>query len=139
MPRLPDAELVDALARRAENEADRLRSVATRLTRQIQDLPWLGPRAERWRVVARTRAQAASRSADELQGLAADLRCLSIWIRRERSWLEVLERRVRAVIMDYGSAYGGRPPWAGTGWNPGNLPPSGDTRWREVARALRVG
>ena len=130
MARLDDPDELEAAARDFRRSAAELREVGREIRTDARTTSWRSRRADRYRDEAELGASEAGNLADELDAAAADLGRAAREVRSELTELRRIERDVRAHLS--------RQPSLSTRWHVGNLPPTGDSVWRTVARDLGV-
>lgn len=136
---LGSPEAIEALAAKVDRDAAGLAAGASALRAAGSHTKWLGVRADQWRTANGLRAREIDAAASELRGIAFDLRRMAQELRAEIEALRGIEMRVREWIGAVVASLDDAAPWSGTRWHPGNLPPSGDPAWRDVARDLGCG
>ena len=124
----PDA--IEALAGRYELAADQLVASTQRAATSVASTSWTCARATRTRARAEDASARGRAVATEMRDLAASLRQLAARRRAEIEAILQLEAQVLALLQ---ASTGAAPGWGGA------LPPSGDPRWRDVARDLGIG
>jgi uncharacterized protein YukE len=135
---LGDPAAIDALAATLDRSAAQLAATGRRLRHRAEIASWSCARADRFRHQMADRQRNAESLAVDFQALASDLRRSAAHVRAEYQFLAGVERKVRGLIRDFVPVAGIAPPWIGSIWGPANLPPPGDPRWHDVARALGV-
>lgn len=96
---------------------------------------WRGPAADRWRDQVRQQDPQCARNEERLRAAAASLRRAANDLEQRANLIRHIEERISAL---FGSATPGLPPpWQGSPWSPGNLPPTGDSGWLRVARDMQ--
>lgn len=135
--RLGSPEAADELARALSGRADDLKWRAREMGGRGSSWFWRGTAAEEHRRRLAWWSIRLGGAADDLHATADRVRAEAAKVRREREFLKGLELRIRPSLLGWQPRVPGeQPPWVGTRWSPSNLPPSGDPRWRDVARDL---
>jgi hypothetical protein len=134
MPVLGDPTFLENLASRYERDADSVRTSGHRLTHAAGSADWQCQAADRFRAGAHDSSAQAESLAEQMCSMAQQLRSFAAQQRQEINELMAIESRVRQLLANPQPA--ANAPWAGTPWNPGNLPPSCDQTWRTVGRAF---
>jgi hypothetical protein len=130
-----DPSLIDDLASRYESQAEQVAGLGRRTTQRIDTADWACARANRCRSTAHDVERDSRVMSERMRQLARSLRQLAHRRRAEIEAARQLEARVRQAIATHA---GPQSPWAGTGWSPATLPPSGDPAWQTVARDLGI-
>jgi uncharacterized protein YukE len=131
---LGDPTTLEALAARYERHADCVNTAGRRLHNAAHNSNWQCDAADRFRANMQQSNATGADIANEMYSMAQHLRTLAQELRDEIAELAAIEARVRQLIAEMRTATA--PPWAGTPWHPANLPPSFDSTWRTVGRAL---
>jgi len=136
MSSLGDPDTLDVLASRYERRSADVTALGARLRQRGDAAAWTCAKADRFRAGMAAQQARTTQLADQLYGVAAELRSAAVRVRHEIDELIAIEGRVRARFASYNPTAGTAPPWTGTRWNPSNLPPRADTTWRDVGTDL---
>jgi hypothetical protein len=125
------AELLD-LAKVLEARADAVAQLGNGLARGLDAAKWAGPGADQFRMKAGDFGHVLALDLDQVRGAVAAIRNLADQLTQELDTLKSIEADVIAWFATNHPGVSPIPP----PWPQGDLPPSGDPRWRQVQAAF---